>query len=646
MTKHVPNYDFLTVEDVNTVILNEGIDFDEYYDLDTTVLESTHEQGYVSYRHDFVIVSKIVNGNQYEYILEIRNALWDGTYSFIKVPEGFGSPSVTQVLNSPNILRISGKNLYYFTIRLHLTNTSDARVIGSNRLKVTGLKNTTNLYLKQDIVPITVTDINGNAVANADVKLEGAGLNTFTGKTNAAGNCDVIYPAANPGDYTATVSVTSDKGTFRKVVTIRRLKLNINPNLIQTKKLIKGAYNTITFSLGNNEYDESWKIMEGANITLTTRGTKQTSSFNQEGTVQFTVNLREYYNDVLECKLSIEETGYTYKCDKTIWANCDYFYATNYATLEAECENKYGADLIRLYRADKYDYTSDGINMIYIDRKIIIEGEKTNNGWTTLDGAGNGYFEIKDGGTLELYGVHITNANPAIYQWENSGLWVENCLFTGNNNEKHHGMGSCIYCHVTDNSKRSKTLFYSYIRNTCFGNNYGSCFSHAGQLDIRYCDFIKTDFKWFHQPEPFVVAQRYGDCAICDCRIDIDTQDGVSSTNSSYAKIVAYVGKTASVNGKLGSQMKGDGTLNFFGSNYRNQAHIYTKYHYPYLSGNPILVASPNPGRETTACGHAVEGVNWAYKDGYKLTRASWNTDNKKRQFTIEYPENGGKWEA
>ena len=284
--------------------------------------------------------------------------------------------------------------------------------------------------------------------------------------------------------------------------------------------------------------------------------------------------------------------------------------------------------------------------MIYIDRKIIIEGEKTNNGWTTLDGAGNGYFEIKNGGTLELYGIHITNANPAIYQWEGSSLLIENCLFTGNNNEKHHGMGSCVYCHTTDNSKRNKKLYYSYIRNSCFGNNYGSCFAHAGQLDIRHCDFIKTDFKWFHQPEPFIVSQRYGDCAICDCRVDIDTRDGVSSSNSSYAKIVAYIGKTASLNGKTGLQMKGDNTLNFFGSNYRNQAHIYTKYHYPYLEGNPILVASPLLGKETRACGHAVEGVNWAYKDGYQLTRASWNKDNKKRQLTIEYPKNGGKWEA
>lgn len=645
MSKYVPNYDFLTVEDINTVILNEGVEFEGYYDLDTTLLEYDQQRGYISYRHDFVVVSKIVRGNQYEYILEIRNALWDGTYSFIKLPDGFGSPTVTQVLSSPNILRISGENLYYFTIRLHLSNNSENRVIGSNRLRVIGLKNTTNLYYKTDTVPITVTDLNGEEIVNATVKLEGEGLTTWTGKTSANGKCDVIYPAANPGDYKAIVTVTSDKGSFKKVLNIRRLKLSLNPNIIQSKKLIKGSYNTVTFNLGENELD-TWNFMEGINVTLQTRGKKQTSTIKKDGTAQFTINLREYYNDLLECKLTVEETGYTYISTKTIWLNCDYFYATDYASLEAECENKYGTDLIRLYYADKYDYTSDGVNMIYIDRKIIIEGEKTNNGWTTLDGAGNGYFEIKNGGTLELYGIHITNANPAIYQWEGSSLLIENCLFTGNNNEKHHGMGSCVYCHTTDNSKRNKKLYYSYIRNSCFGNNYGSCFAHAGQLDIRHCDFIKTDFKWFHQPEPFIVSQRYGDCAICDCRVDIDTRDGVSSSNSSYAKIVAYIGKTASLNGKTGLQMKGDNTLNFFGSNYRNQAHIYTKYHYPYLEGNPILVASPLLGKETRACGHAVEGVNWAYKDGYQLTRASWNKDNKKRQLTIEYPKNGGKWEA
>ena len=78
MSKYVPNYDFLTVEDINTVILNEGVEFDGYYDLDTTLLEYDQQRGYIIYRHDFVVVSKIVRGNQYEYILEIR--IWENKH--------------------------------------------------------------------------------------------------------------------------------------------------------------------------------------------------------------------------------------------------------------------------------------------------------------------------------------------------------------------------------------------------------------------------------------------------------------------------------------------------------------------------------------------------------------------------------------
>ena len=80
MTKFVPNYDFLTVEDINTVILNDGMVFDDFYSLDTRIIESDNSAEYTNIRCDFIVISKFIVGNEYEYILEIRNSLWDGNY--------------------------------------------------------------------------------------------------------------------------------------------------------------------------------------------------------------------------------------------------------------------------------------------------------------------------------------------------------------------------------------------------------------------------------------------------------------------------------------------------------------------------------------------------------------------------------------
>ena len=94
-------------------------------------------------------------------------------------------------------------------------------------------------------------------------------------------------------------------------------------------------------------------------------------------------------------------------------------------------------------------------------------------------------------------------------------------------------------------------------------------------------------------------------------------------TNRSYAKISVWVGKTATVNGKGANQLKSKNTFNFFSPPYNNKAYIFSIYYYPYDNVKTHIVASSNKERINTASGHAVEGCNWAWRDGYNLVRES-----------------------
>ena len=126
--------------------------------------------------------------------------------------------------------------------------------------------------------------------------------------------------------------------------------------------------------------------------------------------------------------------------------------------------------------------------------------------------------------------------------------------------------------------------------------------------------------------------------------------------NRSYAKISVWVGKNAKVNGKTRHELAKDNSMNFFDAPYNNKAYIFSAYYYPYSNVKTFIVASSPNSRINRATGHAVYGVNWAWKDGYTLVRESsknYNTYNPFVTFVngkkvvsaqIQVPTSGGIW--
>ena len=637
--RHVPNYSFLNVEDFNTVLLNYGTDFEDFYDLDTNRLESDTGATYNNYRYSFVVVSKSIFGSSYEYVLEVRNSLWDGGYTFITLPAGVGNPTVNQSVTNPNILRITGENLTSFTIRLHLTNYADNRIINVNSLVVKGLNDVSNVYYNSDTVPIRVLTADGMPVNNASVTVTMNNKTSNAILTNVSGEANIVFPAANPGNYTAVVTATKqNEGTVKRSVNVKRTKTEVSFTIDNTKPFIKGAIQSAEMVFDTSKVNIN--DIEGVQVTI--KYNNQTSvSTIENGIAPFYLNLRKYYDDKLDVAISFNESTFLNLLSKTVSLKCDYYYASDYATLESECEKELGADLIRLKTGTGYNYTSDGINMITINRDITIQGQKSTTGWCTLNGAGNGFFVVKENGKLTVQGIKFYKCNPAIYQDKKSNVLIEACLFVECENEKHSFMGSCVYTDTTTESKNNKLLFYTIIKNSSFYNNTGSCFSHGGQLHIENCQFKKDTMNAMYQPEPHVVNQMYGDCAIINSKILVDTADVISNKNQSFSKIVFMAGKTAAVNGKTGSQMGSDNSTNLFNAPYSNQSYVYIKYWYPFdIQAN--IVASPLKNKEFASAGHAVEGINWAYKDNLQLTKVSAGTDNKTRGLKIDIPNAGG----
>lgn len=637
---YVENYTFINIEDINSTLINHGIEFEDFYDLDTRLLELDPSLEYHDYRIDFCILSKTKLGSTYEYILEVRNSLWDGGYTFIRLPEGVTMPQVIHMAENPNILRINGENLTDFTIRLHLTNYADNRILNSNNLIIKGLIDVEAPYYETNTLNVKLLYSNGTPVVNAEFKIIMNNKDSDIFKTNASGETELIIPSANPGVYTAIITATKDNLTAKRTILVTRTKANIQFSIDDSKTYIKGAINkaTLNFDVTNINKEQ----LENLQITISNDNIGVSIANIENGKAEFYFSLRGYYKDTVPLNIVINESEYTNVINSSITLNCDYFYAYNYEELEDECENSLGADLIRLKTGSSYDYTNDGIDMISIDRDITIEGEKTGNGWSTLYGKGNGFFTVKKDATLQVKGIKFYKCNPAIYQEKNSSLYIEGCLFEEGDNEKHAWMGACVYTDTSPECKNNKKLFNTIVKNSYFYNNVGSCFSHGGQLNIDGCYFLKDSLNSLYQPEPQIVSQQYGDCSIRNSYICIDTGNDISPSNKSYAKTVFWCGKFAAVNGKTGLNMAADNSTNLFTSQYNNIAYTYTKYYYPHSDINANLVASPIKGYERKAASHAVEGHNWAWKDGIQLTRVSWGTDNTNNKLSIKIPTSGG----
>ena len=397
----------------------------------------------------------------------------------------------------------------------------------------------------------------------------------------------------------------------------------------QSEKYVVDIYHT---------YDQAQNVPNAKVNQSKMKTDKYTFTTDANGYVECKINSRGFYGDYSYLKIVLPKTTtFEQVVTEEYTIKHDWLYIQSYNALKRELEAEDGADAVVLSNAT---HTKNSADTIQIKRKQFILGEKGNS-YPTIDG--NYYtrmFTVKSGtnatkellNELTINGVRIIKCNNVITQENNTNITLTGCVFQENKFEQTGGQGNTVY--------QNDRNCFATIDHCYFENNYGNCILARGNIIIDANLFKITDVKYTIQPEPFVLEQYDGIGTLTNNQIYVNTsmiyKDGKReisryNKNRSYAKISVWVGKPAKVNGKGVSELKGDNTFNFFDKPYNNKAYIFSIYYYPYGNVKTYIVASAWNNRINNATGHSVEGVNWAWKDGYNLVRESsknYNTNN------------------
>lgn len=682
MFPRYPNYTFLQLEEINQTIYNYArspfyrwycIDLQKVIDKYSRIGSNKHIiNSFSNLRYDFTLISFTKVNNICTFTFEIRNTLWTGKWKLTTSDDKEISKddyTATTDNKTGNTLTISGENLDMFKLCLELSNEDKSRNIETNELSIKFEKEYSFTH-QFDVATYeevkVVNTANNKPIAGATVKLiplnekreyvskslesksEYPYLKSFTTTTNDKGIAKILLSATpTPDKYYARLEATIRTSSCYTSLTDDRVQnYTRDVNEVSTLKMYKGEIKTFTFNVKPiNKYGVGYKpdaeryqvdiyhtldvaqnipLVNNIKENLVTR--KYTKYTDANG--NFTVNLssREFYGDKSTVKFVLPKTSkFEQKTSEEFTIKHEWLYANDVTHIRQVCENENGADAIVLRNKT---YPHNDSKTINITRKQYILGEKGKQYPTINSNFTEPVFTVKKGAntskelvnSLILNGIKVEEAKTVVKQEGNSYVEIINSLFTENRGDSY--IGAVVY-QTSDTSVAN-------IHNNYFVNNYANCICGRGNVKISNNLFKITDVKYTYQPEPFLLEQYSGNGTVSNNQLYINTSIDYSTgkavlkkfpKNRSYAKISIWCGKKAKVNGKGVKELNKDNTLNFFNAPYNNKAYIFSIYYYPYSNVKTYIVAYATGNRINKATGHAVEGINWAWKDGYYLVR-------------------------
>lgn len=716
----LPNYSFLQLEEINQVIYNyTKYGFTRTSQISTDVIKEEFPStmdgrgvigiGFDNIRYNFTLITMRKSGKIYTWTFKVVNTLWTGGWQLLNLDGTQYTGEYTSLTTNKggDTLILEGENLHSFILNLTMSNDTLGRQIATNTYQFVGNYEYSHQFSSNITEYATLQETKTKKLySNATVKFVPL---TSTGKvvTSTDGSYLKPYTAINKGNgkYGITYSATKSGGTYYgrleayiggiivaqqtvKVTKIQKYEPVVIPKVKEPEKQLdydlntlwinKGAKRTFKMKLhAENIYGHSIKPNEKIVVNIYhTYDVAHNDPFvspkiqkmktevhsvlaDNDGTFEFKLSARDCYVDksyfVISLAKSASFNGWT---SERIPLNHYVKTAVNYADLKTECEKEDGADLIVLENKDytaSNDHKEIKINRTSTDKQYIV-GRK-GSGWSTINENGYGIlFNVGESKKLYMRGVKVINSDCAIFQNEKSFVELVSCAFVGNKFVRTKYIGGVVY----------QDKISSLQVNSCFfENNYGNCIKGLGYVIIENSLFKVTDDKYVVQPEPFVLEQYEGEAVLKNNQIYVNTSltwDSkgkpkvvMANKNRSYAKISIWCGKTATINGKSRNQMNTHNTLNFFDAPYNNKAYIFSAYWYPH-GINAFIVASSTNKNINRATGHAVQGTNFAWRDGYYLVRESskdYNTYNPFVKFVngqkivsheITVPSSGGVW--
>ena len=552
---------FLTVEDVNSILLNHS-----YYPFWYPVkIDTGSDVDFTGLTFDFCGVqrTKWPGGNGYTIGVWPMNDLATG-HCFAVDGNGNGlsvsySMQYGIYVNSP-----TPDVTFYFLISNVQYRTGQSTAF-EDRFS------TDNVYV-EEISPIVFFD--GNDTDNFKIKLKyangnpgayyGIRVNGVSYTSNAQGvvNCQM--------DLSSVDELEISCGDFDDFhYPIFKCSEDLIVILDDTVDLIVGKVNNVPFRSNYNTGDVTVKCKYPVTVDWDNK--------------LFKIDLTDKY-DELNVKLQTVSddlvTDYVF--------NCNYDYIESSAEFYTAIANK--EEVLRLGT----DITLNA--NVNITHDCLIIGNSN-----TLNFAG---YHIMIKGIVKLNDLELTGTSWGIKQLTNSKLTVSDCEVTGFGGSS---LGNFIRCDINLNNLENPTDFITEIDNTSFNLN-GHAILHGGELTIDNCSLTgdgSEDYGYF-------VYQTDGSCLIRNSTFDIHSE--TISHDVKFLPCLVMCGENAMINGASHSDLQGKDTLPFFDLPFNNRATIDLTYKYDAIDDYISLSGD--------GCCHGVSGVDFVFKNNVLITRS------------------------
>ena len=567
--------DFLTVEDVNSILLNYDY-VNDYYIVDTSLFEDKNE-GY----YDFVRFKKITNGFKFK----INNSLWTGGVYVLNENDEY---------IPLNAMNLTGDDYYFYsngTLTIYSTNYD----LNNCKLVLYLSSFYENFHLQYLQYSIT------NLMPMIDLNEPDFEIHSFRYDSD---NIDYSIDF-NEENESYIVDVDGDYFYGCLIQTMKVATVYLDANLIV------GINNTVTVLKDRLTADLN-------NCIVIYDGKEHFIDFTIPNGNKFNIDLTDEntirtYNIQVKIKNNDRFIDYTYNYQ----LNSRYYEVNDFNDLKTALNNK-----IKIINIT---------NNIAFTQNIVISNDTILNFNSNRVVLNRSYgFIVNENTTFILKNAEIVAPYTLITQKNGSKVTIDNCFIAGSmaNNNK----SSVIQCDTNINDiYEDNTDFTTNISNSTISNCYLPVVIHFGTLNIENSKFKCTSRNTLSKNVPCFIYQVKGDVTITDSVFKIkyppkslklcEKSKDIGINHCNF-----LIGENATINNANYNELQRNNSLPFFNKPFNNKSYVYCEYYYPLIES--CVIASPLPNYEDKCCCHALSGIDWVFKNNVQITRKEWGTEN------------------
>lgn len=554
--------DFLTVEDVNSVLL----EYDKVNKVDVVDCSDIHLNG--EYLLDYVKVSKM--GSTWSF--EVINSLWTGGYF---VTDGDGTVQSCTV--SGGVISVSMNSAPL--LHLYLSSYRDSDDFGVVKLSSLVSFDDVEVDWGENEIAFLITDLSGSPLPNQSCTVSGDGWSVS--ETSDENGVVSFVEASLEASEVITVTVGSDVFYLFADMVQGLASVSI------TGDVFVGKVNRLTVNRGNPYLEK---------CTITVGKTKYSIDWDSE-----TGNILELEVDDLSpitLTVDIPPTRKIQANTETITLNPVYKKVTNRTELKTELEDPNGARYIIV----RFSSASNDQYQISINHPVTLDFN-WNSGRTSTS---ENLYIVNENTTIKNMNMPINNKRLFL-QEKNTALTFEDCSFIGNSRE--HSIGQIVYCDSDYDSLQTDDDFVTnFVR--CTFTNLNDGIYHEGELNFKDCN-ISMDSATSFENKSFI-TQIKGDCSMENTSFNMSL-DNMSDYSVGENICLLTLGMGATFNGQSYDDLKSDNSLNMHGNTFRTTINR-IKY------DDEIDVAVERIANGNNCC-HSLIGYDYIFKNNTRIRR-------------------------